>query len=130
MGCRVNAPWTLLGLSRRASFEALLDRGAYVYSEVMPFVVIARFRAREGSEGELRAVLEGLVEPTRAEAGCLHYELVQSQKDPREFTFFEKWASEEALAAHTQTPHVQRARQERVPFLDGPTDVTRWDLVL
>jgi quinol monooxygenase YgiN len=95
----------------------------------MPFVVIAKFTAKSGMEDRLRAVLEVLVAPTRLEAGCLHYELVQAQADARRFTFYEKWESEEALASHTRTAHVHRARQERVPLLDGPADVTRWDVV-
>jgi quinol monooxygenase YgiN len=95
----------------------------------MPFVVIARFTAKPGSESQLRDVLSALVEPTRQEPGCLHYELVQSQNDPRVFTFFEKWESVDALTAHTQTPHVQRARRDRVEFLEGSSDVTRWDVV-
>jgi len=78
----------------------------------MAFAVIARFTAKAGMEDQL-----------------IHYELVQSQKDPRQFTFFEKWESEDALTAHTQTPHVQRVRQERVPFVEGQADVSRWDVV-
>jgi len=95
----------------------------------MPFVVIARFTAKAGSEDRLRDVLQALVQPTRGEDGCLHYELVQNQNDPRVFTFYEKWRDEDALTAHTQTEHVRRAREARVPFLDGPSDVTRWHVV-
>lgn len=95
----------------------------------MPFVVIARFRAKEGTEAALREVLARLVAPTRAEDGCLHYELVQSQADPAQFTFFEKWRDVDALMAHAQAPHVIRARAERADLLDGPADVTRWDVV-
>ena len=95
----------------------------------MAFVVIARFTARTGLEHRLREVLSALVAPTRAEAGCLHYEMVQSQDDPRKFTFYEKWESEAALMAHAQMPHVVRARAERVDLLDGPHEVSRWDVV-
>jgi quinol monooxygenase YgiN len=94
----------------------------------MAFVVIARFSAKAGLEGRLREVLSALVAPTRAEAGCLHYEMVQSQDDARKFTFYEKWEDEAALMAHAQTPHVVRARAERVDLLDGPHDVSRWDI--
>jgi len=95
----------------------------------MPFVVIARFTAKAGMEDALREVLGRLVGPTRLEAGCLHYEMVQSQSDPRMFTFFEKWEDEPSLTAHAKTPHVVRARAERAELLDGPHDVSRWDVV-
>ena len=95
----------------------------------MAFVVIARFTAKAGAETRLRDVLSALVAPTRAEAGCLHYEMVQSQADLRMFTFFEKWQDEPSLMAHAQTPHVVRARAERGELLDEPHDVSRWDVV-
>lgn len=95
----------------------------------MPFVVIARFTAKAGREEALKDVLARLVAPTRLEAGCLHYEMVQSQTDPRMFTFFEKWQDEPSLMAHAQTPHVVRARAERGELLDGPHDVSRWNIV-
>jgi quinol monooxygenase YgiN len=96
----------------------------------MSFVVIARFTAKQGMESALREVFQRLVEPTRREAGCLHYEMVQSESDPRQFTFFEKWEDEPSLMAHARAPHVARAREERVPLLDGPHDVSRWNVVL
>ena len=95
----------------------------------MPFAVIARFTARAGMEDRLKAVLQALVEPTRLEAGCLHYEVVQAQADPRQFTFFEKWEDVPSLLAHAQAPHVVRARVLRADLIEGPSDVTRWNIV-
>ena len=95
----------------------------------MPFVVIARFRAKSGMEDRLEAVLQALVAPTRIEKGCLHYELVQRQDDPCQFTFYEKWEDEASLMAHAQAPHLVKARAERADLLDGPHDVSRWDVV-
>jgi len=40
--------------------------------------VIARAVAREGKAGELKALLRGMVKPTRAEEGCKYYELFES----------------------------------------------------
>ena len=97
--------------------------------EPMPFAVIAKITAKSGMEERLKGVLEALIAPTRQEAGCLHYELVQNQNEPRQFTFFEKWEDVPSLMAHAQAPHVVRARELRAEFLDGPTDVTRWDIV-
>ena len=95
----------------------------------MPFAVIAKFTAKSGMEEPLKAVLQALITPTRAEQGCLQYELLQSQSDPRQFTFCEKWTDEEAFAAHGQSPHVRRAREERAGLIDGAGEVGRWDVV-
>jgi quinol monooxygenase YgiN len=40
--------------------------------------VIARSVARKGNEEELRALLQGMLVPTRAEQGCKSYELYES----------------------------------------------------
>ena len=50
--------------------------------------------ARPGKEDELRALLRGLIEPTRREPGCVTYELLQNTADPTDFTFVEEWSSE------------------------------------
>jgi quinol monooxygenase YgiN len=41
-----------------------------------------------------------------AEDGCLHYDYYLDRKNPGTVLMFEKWESEEALAAHMQTPHM------------------------
>jgi quinol monooxygenase YgiN len=41
--------------------------------------VIARFVAREGRESQLRALLQGMLTPTRAASGCESYELYESE---------------------------------------------------
>jgi quinol monooxygenase YgiN len=40
--------------------------------------VIARFVAGQGKENQLRALLQGMLAPTRAESGCELYELYES----------------------------------------------------
>ena len=70
-----------------------------------PFNFIARFRAKPGREADLRAILEAMVGPTRAEAGCANYDLHQFQDDPTRFALYEGWQSKDALDEHMKTPH-------------------------
>ncbi len=53
--------------------------------------VVARVVARPGKEGELRAWLRGLIEPTRRESGCVTYELLQRNTDPINYALVEEW---------------------------------------
>jgi quinol monooxygenase YgiN len=71
-------------------------------------------------------VLLSAVGPTRAEPGCLTYDLHQSATDPTEFLFHENWASEEAFTAHAASTaeHRLALRQQLSEFADGPTRVT------
>jgi quinol monooxygenase YgiN len=44
--------------------------------------VVARINAKPGEEQELREALEGLIEPTVQEKGCVNYDLHQGVEDP------------------------------------------------
>ena len=72
--------------------------------------VIARFVALEGRENQLRALLQGMLTPTRAESGCESYELYESDSRGR-FYLNETWESQAALDQHMTTPHFKRLEQ-------------------
>lgn len=79
-------------------------------------VVGARVQAQAGKEGELREALLGLIAPTRAEAGCVQYDLHEEIGKPGSFLFFEKWKSKQVLDEHLAMPYLQ-AMFARVPEL-------------
>jgi quinol monooxygenase YgiN/quercetin dioxygenase-like cupin family protein len=66
-----------------------------------------------GREAELEAHLLSLAAPTRAEAGCLRYDLYRSSVAPHEFMRLEVWASPAALAAHKETPRLRASFEKR-----------------
>ena len=69
----------------------------------------ATLLARADAVDATREALAALVAPSRAEAGCEHYELFQSADDPARFQTVERWASPEAVEAHLASAHVQAA---------------------
>lgn len=91
--------------------------------------VVARIVARPGKVEELRAVLQGLVEPTRKEPGCITYELLQNKNDATDFTFVEEWCSEADLDAHLQSPHLQHARVRMPELAAADPDIRRYTVV-
>lgn len=91
--------------------------------------VIATFKARPGREAQLRELLSGLIEPTRAEEGCRLYELWQNRGDGTELTFVEEWSSDEALAAHARSEHIARARGLYPELIAEEVDLRLYDLV-
>lgn len=88
--------------------------------------VILRLAAKPDKVEELKGILEGLVAPTRKEAGCVSYEIFQNCADPCDFTFVEEWASDAALDAHWKAPHVQDALARGVPLLAAQPDDRRY----
>lgn len=79
-------------------------------------VVIAHFKARPDKEQELSEFLQSLVEPTRAEPGCLRYELNESRDEPGTFSFVETFADRKAFDAHCDMPYIHRLF-EKLPQL-------------
>jgi quinol monooxygenase YgiN len=93
-------------------------------SKILTLVVA--FQARPGKEAELRALLTGMLAPTRQEAGCLNYDLHTAPDDPSKFLFYENWASQEHHQAHDRTPHVQNLRA-RIQEFSLPPVKTFWE---
>ena len=84
--------------------------------------VIARCVAREGKKDQVRALLQGMLTPTRAEPGCRLYELYESNTGGR-FYFYETWESQSALDQHTATPHFKHLEQSIGELVVGPFEV-------
>ena len=84
--------------------------------------VIARSVARKGNEEELRALLQGMLVPTRAEPGCKSYELYESDSRGR-FYFDETWESEAALDKHIATLHLNHLEQAIGALVEEPFEV-------
>lgn len=88
-------------------------------------IVIARIQAKKDKIQDVGRKLQGLVAPTRKEAGCLQYDLHQSSDDASIFYFYEKWSGEEALAAHLKTAHVQDMIREASALLAQEPEIQR-----
>jgi len=91
-----------------------------------PLILIARMRAKPGQEARLRQELQLLVAPTRAEPGCITYDLHESQTDPAQFMFYEVWKSPTDLDAHFETPHMKAMKKIEHEIVEGEMDLTRW----
>jgi quinol monooxygenase YgiN len=87
--------------------------------------MVVEFRARPGREADLRDALLAMVPPTRAEDGCLRYDLHVDESDPAVFAFYEVWASRAHHAAHDRTAHIDAFRAVRDDLVDGPIRVLR-----
>jgi quinol monooxygenase YgiN len=90
--------------------------------------VIARSRAKAGMEKQLRQALQSVLAPTRAEAGCINYDLHESVDDPRSFLFHENWTSAGHLDAHLKSAHI-RALFESLRDLVETREITVWKAI-
>lgn len=88
--------------------------------------VIAHLTARPDRIDDTRVALTSLLEPTRAEQGCLRYELTQNNADPTDFTFIEEWTTDAALDEHLESEHIRTLRSRADELFAAPPDVRRY----
>ena len=68
--------------------------------------IVANITANPGKTDLVKAELEKLIAITRAEAGCITYDLHQDNENPAHFMFYETWESRELWQTHMQAPHL------------------------
>lgn len=73
---------------------------------------IAQFISKQGREEELYKALLTLLEPTRAEPGCISYNLHQNVENSSIFTMTECFESKEAFDFHSTQPYLQYFREQ------------------
>ena len=92
--------------------------------------IVAVLTARAEAADRLRALLDGMLAPSRAEPGNLRYDLWQDQADPNRFVLDELYEDADAVAVHRATPHFQNylsqigALAERAAFVLDPVSAT------
>ena len=70
-------------------------------------IIVANIRAKSDKIDLVKAELKKLITITRAEAGCLQYDLHQDNENPAHFLFYENWESRELWKAHMGNRHLQ-----------------------
>src|SRR5262245_22276721 len=88
--------------------------------------VAARITARPGHELRVRDELHRLLAPTRAEEGCLNYDLHEETDRPGQFLLHETWTSEAHLRRHLESAHIGAWRAVAHDLLAQPIEITLW----
>ena len=71
-----------------------------------PLTIVARIEAHPDKVELVKSELLKLIGPTRAEAGCLQYDLHQDNDNPAVFLFHENWESRELCRRHMESEHI------------------------
>ncbi len=69
--------------------------------------IVAHITAMPDKIALVKAELEKLVPVTRAEKGCLDYDLHQDNENPAHFMFYENWESRALWQAHMNARHLK-----------------------
>lgn len=94
-----------------------------------PLYLVATLKATKGNEEKLQRALQALVPPSRAEAGCIKYDLHVDTAQPALFIVYEIWRNQQALDQHASSNHFQTFLKTAEPFLATPLEVRVLDRV-
>jgi quinol monooxygenase YgiN len=68
--------------------------------------IVARILAKEEKRELVKSELLKLIDITRAEKGCINYDLHQDNENPNLFLFFENWENRELWQVHMNNQHL------------------------
>ncbi len=72
----------------------------------MTLTIIANIVAKDDHIELVKTELVKLINTTRAEEGCINYDLHQDNENPTHFTFYENWSSRELWQTHMANDHL------------------------
>jgi quinol monooxygenase YgiN len=90
----------------------------------MSVTIIARLKAKPGSEAALQEAFQDMIKTVRAEEpGCQAYVLHKSKKDASQFVWYEVYSDQAAVDTHMKTPHMKAMGGRIKDLLDGAPQV-------
>jgi quinol monooxygenase YgiN len=72
--------------------------------------------------GDAPALLRQLADVSRAEPGCLRFDILQHTQRANHFTIVEAWRTRAARDRHVAAPHTRAYRESLQPLLGSPLD--------
>lgn len=76
------------------------------------------FIAKDGCEEKMKELLSAMVIPSKAEVGCLFYEIFQYENNRKKFMAVETWANDVALDGHKASEHYKVYKTSYEPFCE------------
>ncbi|GAM55523.1 hypothetical protein JCM19231_5297 [Vibrio ishigakensis] len=72
----------------------------------MALTIVANIIAKQDKAELVQSELLKLIDTTRAEKGCINYDLHQDNENPAHFLFFENWETRELWQDHMNNTHL------------------------
>ncbi len=85
--------------------------------------------AKAGKREELLRLLQGFVQPTRREAGCIDYHFHVDEQDPNRFMFYENWRHKADLDEHLRKPYLAVLEERGKELLARPVEISYFEML-
>ncbi|HXZ11835.1 MAG TPA: putative quinol monooxygenase [Candidatus Sulfotelmatobacter sp.] len=92
-------------------------------------VLLATMRASPDCASKLYRLLQRVAEPTRAEVGCLAYDVHRSSEDSDLFFVYQLWEDEDTFEAHRHMDHSIAFKNAAPKLLEGPIQLHKWKIL-
>ena len=91
--------------------------------------VVVRIKAKAGEENRVEEELLALLPPSRAESGCINFDLHRAIDDDSVFLVHENWVTEEDLGEHFKMSYIEEWLIKAEGLLAEPMELTRWQQI-
>lgn len=95
----------------------------------MAVTVLAIIKAKPGMQTQVEQALKELIEPTRAEQGCINYDLHVLSEDSTGFMFYENWQSKQDLDKHLAMPYIEKFLSKTEELLAEPVAISLYQRI-
>ena len=92
-------------------------------------IIAGKFICKPECNTELFSLVEELLEPSRAEPGCISYNFYEDKTAANQFLFFEEWQSRESRDKHFNTPYFQKFMEDVPRLIEGKALVKIYESV-
>ncbi len=91
-------------------------------------ILIAKFKTKPECREQLIGLAKNAIGPSRAEEGCIIYDLLQNPLEPDSFTFYEKWRSRDDLDLHFEETHFKEFAEKVPEFIIGEPSLVSYEI--
>ncbi|MCL2156774.1 MAG: antibiotic biosynthesis monooxygenase [Methanobrevibacter sp.] len=87
-------------------------------------IVLAKITSKDGMKDKIISKTDSIIKATRAEDGCIEYNLYDPIDSKNNLLFVEKWEGKEFLQAHVQQDHFIKFGEDIGEFLAKDLEIS------
>lgn len=86
--------------------------------------IVCRIKCKAGAEEQVKQYLNEMATISRAEEGCLYYDIYQEIEDTTSFYFLDGWKNQQAVDEHLKNPKLPELGEKLMPLYIGRPELT------